>query len=102
MWTDTDTGNGDIAFQIFTGAGGQVTTVQTAASGANFQNEPMVVALPDGGFVIAWDNDTDGTLEAQAFTAAGVPDGSTVIISPVAATSPSASVTADGRIAFVW
>jgi Ca2+-binding RTX toxin-like protein len=102
VWNDADTGNGDIVFQIFTAAGAAVTGTIPAASGAIFQNEPIVVALPDGGFVIAWDNDTDSTLEARAFTAAGVADGSTVVISPVAVTRPAASVTADGRVAFAW
>ncbi len=61
----------------------------------------MIVALPDGGFVIAWDDDTDSRMEAQAFFADGSFDGSQFIIGgTVDGTSPALGVTGDGRILF--
>ncbi len=102
VWTDTDVGNQDVRYQVFTAVGTSVAGPLNAASGTDTQNEQVVVALPDGGFVIVWDNDTDGTLEARAFTASGLADGGTVIISTQGATRPDISVTGDGRVLFAW
>ncbi len=69
-------------------------------------NEPSIVGLPDGGFVIVWDNDTDNTVEARRFNANGSVSGSDTVfvIEPPAGaeTSPDVSATGDGRILFTY
>lgn len=70
------------------------------------RNEPEIVALPDGGFVIVWDNDTDNTLEARRFNENGsvAATDTVTIIEPIPGTelAPDVGVTVDGRILFAW
>ena len=78
----------------------------TVDASGDSHNEPEIVALQDGGFVIVWDNDTDNTLEARRFTETGaVTVGDTVtVIEPVAGAelSPNVGVTSDGRVLFTY
>ena len=76
-WED----GGVINYAIRTATGGSVTT-GTVATGGDSVNESRIVALPDDGFVITWDNDTDSTLEAQAFFSNGFADGSALPPAP--------------------
>ena len=99
-WTE----GSDIKYRVYPSSGSAVgaTAEAAAASGAANQNESTVIGLPQGGFVIAWDNDTDGNLQAQLFTNAGVADGAVFVASAVGTTTPTINVTADGRILFTW
>ncbi len=101
-WEASFTENGNIEYEIRSPIGGVVSGTLSAATGADQQNEPEVIALPDGGFVIVWDNDTDNTLEAQRFDATGAVDGGTFIVENVGTTRPNVGVTPDGRILFTW
>lgn len=96
-WED----GGVINYAIRTATGGSVTT-GTVATGGDSVNESRIVALPDDGFVITWDNDTDSTLEAQAFFSNGFADGSAFVVAGNEPTQPDISVTGDGRILFTW
>ncbi len=75
-------------------------------SAGDTRNEPEIVALPDGGFAIIWDNDTDNTIEARRFNENGSVSGTdtVTVIEPQAGTelTPSIGVTVDGRILFAW
>lgn len=102
-WYDPASGNGDIAYRVYSATGSAVTGVLYAEATSDNANEPEVVALPDGGFVIVWDNDTDGTLEGLSFDASGSSSGGSVFtIENVGTTQPNIGVTADGRILFTW
>ena len=67
---------------------------------------PEIVSLPEGGFVVLWDNSTDNTLEARRFNADGSTDitDTVFVVEPPAGAeiSPNIGVTADGRVLFVW
>ena len=101
-WTNAVPAGGDIQFQIRRPDGSVATGIRTAATGTDAQNEPVVIAQPEGGFIIAWDNDTTDQLQAQAFDAAGNPDGAQVTIFAGIVSTPDISVTADGRVLFAW
>ena len=96
-WEDA----GVINYSIRTATGSFVTS-GTLATGGDSVNESRITALPDGGFVITWDNDTDATLEAQAFFSNGNSDGSAFVVAGNNPTEPDISVTGDGRILFTW
>jgi len=83
-------------------AAGAIQSFVTVANTANSENEPDVIALPDGDFVVVWDDDTANTLLARRYNADGTTDGSTFTVENVGTTSPSISVTGDGRILFAW
>ncbi|WP_421724295.1 calcium-binding protein [Bauldia sp.] len=65
-------GNGDVLFAVYDAAG-DVVQGPTSVDG-NFigeDNEAAVTALPDGGFVVLWDNDIAETAEGQRYDADG-------------------------------
>ncbi len=75
-------------------------------SSPDTHNEPEIVALPDGGFVIVWDNDTDNTVEARRLNENGSVSGTDTVFviegSAGSEVSPDVGVTGDGRILFAW
>ncbi|MBX7540866.1 calcium-binding protein, partial [Qipengyuania sphaerica] len=91
----------NIRYWVYDADGNYVSTSYATALVAD-ENEPDVVALPDGGFVIMWDNDTDDSLQARKFTAAGSADGGAFTITEMNGTDPDVSVTSDGRLLFTW
>lgn len=101
-WNATDTENGNIEFQVRNANGTAVTGTLSAATGSDVQGRAQVVALPDGGFVIAWVNGTDTSFEAQRFNADGTADGDTFIVADNSPDDPSIGVTPDGRLLFGW
>lgn len=101
-WEEESGGETSIAYRIYSSTGGAVTGNLFAESNNDFNNEQTIVALPDGGFVIVWDNDTDGTLEGARFTSTGTQLGSSFVIGDTAPTEPDISVTSDGRLLITW
>jgi Ca2+-binding RTX toxin-like protein len=104
-FVDPDANDTDIRFVIYTAAGAVVTSGSAGINSAgttNDNNEPKVVALADGGFVIVLDNDTsDDRLEVTHVSSAGVVLGSAIVaVDP--ATSLRVVGLADGRFAVVW
>lgn len=91
-------GIGDIEAVIWGADAIGVGTEVTVAVGSNSQNEPTVVGLPDGGFMVFWDNDTNANLEGQRFDAVGNTVGGLVSIAGTEPTNLDASMTNDGRI----
>ncbi|KUP90569.1 calcium-binding protein [Tritonibacter horizontis] len=94
--------NNDIYMRAFSNTGVQTFATTLVAGGTNFQNEPVIQALPDGDFVIAWDDDTNQSLRAQRFNADGTTDGAEFVVENVGTTNIDMSVTGDGRILFAW
>ncbi|MFD0980272.1 calcium-binding protein [Tropicimonas aquimaris] len=102
-WRDGAT-PGDVLFSIYTSAGTAVGDLRRAAAATDDdENEPQIVATPDGGFFILWDNDTDNSLEAAKYAADGTPEGSPFQISSDGdERSPNVGVTGDGRLLVTW
>lgn len=94
--------NNDILVRGFSNTGTQTFAQQAVASGANIQNEPVIVGLADGGFVVAWDDDTTQNLFARKYNADGSTDGVTFTVENAGTTSIDISTTGDGRILFTW
>ncbi|SFG15766.1 Ca2+-binding protein, RTX toxin-related, partial [Roseobacter denitrificans OCh 114] len=94
--------NNDILFRTFDNAGSLQVGPLAVASGPNIQNEPVVVGLADGGFVVAWDDDTTGNLFARRYEADGTTDGTTFTVENTGTTQIDIGTTGDGRILFSW
>jgi len=92
----------DIQFRIFDADGNILSNIVNVANTAANENEPDVAALPDGGFMIVWDDDTGNLTTARRFQADGTPDGEAFTVTSGNATSQDVGVSADGRILFAW
>ncbi|MFC2950945.1 calcium-binding protein [Marinicaulis aureus] len=101
VWNQTDANNGDILGRVYDSAGNLVTTTFTIAGTSAGENEPDVVALPDGGFIVFWDDESFG-LRARAFHADGATNGAVFDVAEGNAADSDVGVTADGRILFAW
>lgn len=93
--------NNDVIARTFDNTGAQ-QSLTSVATGINNQNEPVVTALQDGDFVVAWDDDTTGNLFARRFNADGTSDGTVFTVENVGTTSIDIGTTGDGRILFTW
>lgn len=119
-WTDGsatggDTGGTAIRAQVFRSDGtrqGPEVLVNTTTSGSQFG--PSVTGLADGGFLVAWtdesqlvwgDTVTGVAVRGRVFDAAGAPQGAEFTLSTTAAAVHSdvqATMLADGRLAVAW
>ncbi len=102
-----------IAAQVFDASGaaigGQIL-VNTTTKG--IQIDPVIAGLPDGRFVVAWDDqsrtggDTDGrAIRAQLFNANGSKSGTEFLVNTTITSSqfePAITVLADGRFVIGW
>lgn len=100
--------NSDINGAILNTNGSTRVSEFAIATGADSQNEPAVIGLEDGGFVVVWDDDTDGRLEGRRFDNDGVAVGGQFIVSNNAdgvgnsIVTPALGLTADGRVIITW
>ncbi|OBZ94102.1 hypothetical protein ADU59_18065 [Pararhizobium polonicum] len=66
---------GDIKFRVFDGNGAALTGGGPFNAGvtslANSQNEPAVIGLADGTFILVWDDDTSGQIVGQRYSVSG-------------------------------
>lgn len=107
VWQNTDANDTDVLFQRYDAAGaavgGQVNVDDD--SGTDNDVSPDVVGLSDGGFVVVWDNNENGTIALKRFSSAGVLVGTEqVIATDLFATngSPHISLADDGRLLVSW
>ena len=105
VWQQFDGTDRDAYFRIFNNAatpvGGEVAV--NAGGSTNSNNELSVAALADGGFVVAYDNDEDNTIELERFNAGGTQVGSTVTVNSAGTESqPEVLGLEDGRFAIVY
>jgi Ca2+-binding RTX toxin-like protein len=101
-WTNIDADT-DVEFRVYNAAGTQTASGFAGPSGnADNNNESKVIALADGTFVIAWDNDATFGVEVMHFSATGVQLGNTFVVSANNAESISGIGLGDGRFALVW
>jgi serralysin len=112
-WTDYSAAPGDVKMQLFDAAGAKIgveTLVNTRT--ANRQSEPHVAALPNGGFVITWQDEPGEVvnaliydIKAQVFDAAGNKVGGEFLVSTETANGqwrPQVAALADGGFIIVW
>ena len=101
-WSEEST----VYYRVYNSNAGTVLGETQVFSTTNLLNEPDVEALPDGGFVITWDNDTLNSLQARRFNADGSnePTDTVFTIEATGGTeiNPNVGVSADGRILFAW
>ncbi len=75
-WTATNQGTFGAYFQRFDSDGNAVGPVVRASDPGHFTTVPPAAAMaPDGRFVIAWLDERDHNVHAQAYTAAGAVSG---------------------------
>lgn len=100
VWSQTD----GLYAQVFDGDGqpvGDRFMVDVAPPGVNMLH--AIVATPDGGFTIAWDQFSSGltTIEARAFLADGTPNGNVIVVRGPAGSPgepPSLTVLSSGDV----
>ncbi len=98
----TYTDGNDIVARGYSDTGASVFGPIDVAASGNSHNEAEVAALPDGDFVVIWDDDTADRLEARTFNPDGTTDGSQFTVANGDFTNPNVGVTGDGRILFSW
>ncbi len=102
-YTHTDSSDTDLNFSVYNAAGAQTGDGAVAVgSSTNDNNESKVIALADGSFVIAYDNDEIFGVNVEHFSATGAVLGVPFIVSAVNADSVSGVGLDDGRFALVW
>lgn len=100
-WTNTDVNDTDVQYRVYNAAGVQAGSgLAGTSSSTNDNNEPDVVGLTDGTFVIVFDNDELNRVDVEHFSAAGSSLG--VFNFDGAGTTLSAISLADGRFAVTW
>ncbi|HEY8382528.1 MAG TPA: calcium-binding protein [Microvirga sp.] len=93
-----------IRARIYDATGTAVSAIFTVnATTVGDQNEPTVTALQDGGFLVAWDDDTAGVVRAQRFDATGTPQGTEFLVGDsTSETTPVLATLSDGRVLFAF
>jgi hypothetical protein len=100
VYADNAAGNDDIRAAIYDNAGNIVKPAFTVNNDVpSLQNEPVVAALHDGGFVVVWDDASlGGLLMGQRFDAAGNEVGAEFVAGNIGQEeNPSITVLDDGR-----
>ncbi|MCW2306693.1 calcium-binding protein [Rhodobium gokarnense] len=100
VWTD-GANNGDIVARVMNADASVLQSQITVASTAAVEDEPDVIALPDGGFVVVWNDESVGQ-RAQAYNADGTTNGAVFNPATGSTGETDISVTADGRLLFTW
>lgn len=112
-----DSSDGAIKAQVFDADGGKVSDeilVNTATQ--NDQHNPQIATLPNGGFVIAWEDNSQGVggasgdssagaIKAQAFDADGNKAGGEILVNTATQNlqwNPQISALQNGGFAITW
>lgn len=101
------TSSGQIMVQRLDAAGAQVGAVVPATTDAAYSTNPELLALPDGGWIVAWagPDDFGSGIFARRFAADGTALNAPVRVSTTGAASqvqPALSLTGDGGHVIVW
>lgn len=99
--------NSGVRFQLYSPIGGTIGSaenpVTTTAGNQKFSD---VTALADGGFLVAWFNESDNSIRAQRFDVDGDDVGVEFIVQNYASTEDVTALSAggleDGRVQFAW
>jgi hypothetical protein len=103
-WTESDGSDVDVLFQRFNAAGTAVgfATLVDGGSLTDNNGKSSLVALPDGGFIVFWDDDENPAARGQRFDANGNIVGTTFVIDTNSGNEIEAVLLADGRVALTW
>ena len=104
-WTEGGLGTGDIRFQVYNADGTENEDLQTVGgdNAPGDQNESHVVALDDGSFIIAYDDDSDNTIAFHRYDGNGFLLGGETVVDDAGVTSqPTGIGLADGRFVLGW
>jgi Ca2+-binding RTX toxin-like protein len=102
-WTNADANDTDVLFRVYDNAGTQIGSGSPGDNSAtNNNNESKVIALADGTFVVAWDNDEAVGINVQHYNATGGLLGTAFVVSADNVNNISGFGLADGRFALVW
>jgi Ca2+-binding RTX toxin-like protein len=106
IWTDAagDSSGQGIRATVFDSVGTVVTSDrQVNSTIAGNQNDASVIGLADGGFLVAWEDDSAGVTRAQRFDTAGNLVGVQFdVLTGTGGGAPHMSQLADGRVAFAF
>jgi hypothetical protein len=115
VWTDwggSDGSESGVKGQVFNGDGSKVGTEFLVNSATyNGQFEPTITALANGGFVVAWTDDSeqgdpDGSgIKGQVFGSTGIPAGPEFLVNTAKTSDqdePTIAALADGRFVVAW
>jgi FG-GAP-like repeat len=104
VWTENHGSFEDIRASILSSTGATIRGNIPVHANQGVQENPSVVALADGGFLVSWQDlgsGSSGLVQAQRFEADGDKLGAEFTVTPGVGTStPEAALLADGRIAF--
>ncbi|MET1111879.1 MAG: cadherin domain-containing protein [Allosphingosinicella sp.] len=110
-WGEDGSGSA-VKAQAFSASGAKVgAEFLVNSAGFSGQEQPVVTALPDGGFLIAWmtmDTSQDGSgfaLKAQAFDSSGARQGTEMLVNTQVSGDQSVADIAtlsDGRVIVTW
>ncbi|MEO9649273.1 MAG: calcium-binding protein [Roseobacter sp.] len=94
----------DIISTKFNASGEVSGSASSVTSVSDNQNDPAVVALPDGDYAILWIDEAAGAIFGQKFDADGTGDGDIFTVDETVGGvhSLDVSTSADGRILVVW
>jgi hypothetical protein len=99
-------GSQDVKYEVYDNAGNRISgnDLQAATDLFDDQNEPQVVALNDGGFLIIWDSDAGEEFRGQQFNAAGGKVGPEFDFSTgtLGNFQPRVGTTSDGRVVYSY
>jgi hypothetical protein len=100
VWNE-DANNNGIRAELFDANGhGQTGSILVNNTQAGVQLSQDVAALPDGGFIVAWEDITANNDKAQRFDAAGNKVGAEFIFNDHATADINVAALADGRSIF--
>jgi len=110
VWLD-GANSGSIRGRLFGADGNAPATDFAIEDPTNYRggSEPSVAALPNGGFIVAWTNNTDSSLRnevvARTFDSTGQPISGRISVNSATALdqfAPSIAVFSDGRFVVSW
>ena len=101
-WVVAWSSGGDIFVRLYNSDGSPQTGELAVATNSDNKNEVQVIGLKDGGFFLAWDDDTQGRMEGRRFDSDGSSVGQVINLGGSAPTLPDLALSADGRILVAW
>lgn len=107
-FAENDGGDINIVYRVYKQNGDPLTTnlgagIDTNGTGDNNNNEPAIVPLPDGGFILFYDKDRGlSEFRGRRYNAAGSPIGGDFRVAAERSAQPDAALLEDGRVAVAY
>ncbi len=103
--------NNDAIVKVFDASGVELTTINATSQNDDDQYNPVVTALADGRFIVAWTErtarpgDDDYSVRAQVFNANGTRSDAEFLVNTTTTNwqfDPTITTLADGRVVISW